>query len=110
MRDTPLIIGGNTTPVIDALIATGANNLLCDFSSDWPTWLEGCRKDGRAVRRNLAPQLVQNGSEEEIYQAARAMISEAGDYPGFIAGTAVVPFGTPTRNLLVIRRACKDSA
>jgi uroporphyrinogen decarboxylase len=29
---------------------------------------------------------------------------------GFIMGTAVIPFGTPTENLLAARRACRDSA
>ncbi len=107
--DVPLIIGGNTTPIIDDLIASGANNLLCDFKPPWPLWLQKCAAVRRAVRRNLDPQLMQGGSPDAIYEAARAYIHDAQSYPGFLMGTAVVPFGTPTENLLAVRQACRDT-
>jgi len=107
--DVPLIIGGNTTPIAEACIATGANNLLCDFTADWPTWLARCRAAGRAVRRNLDPKLVQTGPPETVYAATRQIVQESEGYPGFLLGTAVVPYGTPTENLLAVRQACRDT-
>lgn len=108
VRDVPLIIGGNTTAISDACIATGANNLLCDFRADWPTWLDKCRTAGRAVRRNLDPAFLQRATPDDIYDATKRLIAEADGYPGFIIGTAVVPYGTPTENLMAVRRACHD--
>jgi len=109
LRDMPLVIGGNNTPICEDLIATGANNLLCDFKDDWPTWLTKCRIAGRAVRRNLDPRFIQDATPDVIYEAVKRMIAEADGYPGFMAGTAVVPFGTRTENLIAVRQACREA-
>lgn len=108
VMDVPLIIGGTTTPMIDTLIATGCNNLLCDFKNDWPGWLEKCRANKRAVRRNMDSNYILNSSPDDIYQTALRMIKESEGYPGYIMGTAVIPYGTPTENLLAIKQACID--
>ncbi len=108
-KDVPLIIGGNTTPIIHSLLASGANNLLCDFTSGWSEWKEACRTAGRAVRRNISPSLIETGEPDTIYDAALQELENGRDLPGFIMGTAVIPYGTPTRNLLAIRQACLDA-
>jgi uroporphyrinogen decarboxylase len=110
IRNVPLIIGGNTTPIVDLLIQTGANNLLCDFTADWGTWAATCRKAGRAVRRNLSPRLLETATPDEIYRAASKEVSQGRDLPGFIMGTAVLPYGTATQNILAIKQACMDAA
>ena len=106
VRDVPLIIGGNTTRIIDSLLETGANNLLCDFTADWPAWSARCREAGRSVRRNMSPQFVASATPDEVFETAQQVVAEGADLPGFIVGTAVVPYGTPTGNLLAVRRAC----
>ena len=109
VMDVPLIIGGTTTPLIDMLMATGCNNLLCDFKSDWSIWREKCRINNKAVRRNMDSNYILNSPPDDIYQAAIKMIKESEEYPGYIMGTAVIPYGTPTENLLAIKQACIDS-
>jgi uroporphyrinogen decarboxylase len=110
IRNVPLIIGGDTTRIIDLLIQTGANNLLCDYTCDWSTWAAACRKARRAVRRNLSPRLLETATPDEIYLAAQKEISQGRDLPGFIMGTAVIPYGTPTQNILAVKQACLDAA
>lgn len=110
VRDVPLIIGGNTTPIADLLMETGCNNLLCDFTGDWDEWSDKCRAAGRALRRNMAPRFIETSTPEEIYKRAAEMIAEGIDLPGFILGTAVIPFGTPTENVLAVRQACENAA
>ena len=110
IRNVPLIIGGDTIRIIDLLIQTGANNLLCDYTADMQTWSDACRKAGRAVRRNLAPRLLETATPDEIYRAARREIEQGRDLPGFIMGTAVIPYGTPTQNILAVKQACLDAA
>jgi len=110
VRNVPLIIGGDTSPIIDLLIQTGANNLLCDFTGDWKTWAAACRKARRAVRRNLSPRLIETATPDEIYLAASEEISRGRDLPGFIMGTAVIPYGTATENILAVKHACRDAA
>ena len=108
--NVPLIVGGNTTPIIDPLIQTGANNLVCDFPADWEKWAAACRKAGRAVRRNLSHRLVETGTPDALYLAANKAVSEGHVLPGFIMGTAVIPYGTATQNILAIKQACLDGA
>jgi len=110
INDVPLVIGGTTMPLIENLLATGANNLLCDFNCDWTQWAGACRQANRSVRRNLDPLMLQTAEPQTIYQATRKVVQEAQGYPGFIMGTAVTPFGTPTENLLAVKQACLDQS
>ncbi|HUG09528.1 MAG TPA: uroporphyrinogen decarboxylase family protein [Opitutaceae bacterium] len=110
VRDLPLIIGGDTTPIAELLVQTGANNLLCDFTADFDAWADVCREHGRSFRRNISPHLIQKGPPDKIHEVAVAELKRGIDLPGFILGTAVVPFGTPTENLLAIKQACLESA
>jgi len=109
MRDLPLIIGGNTTPIAGLLARTGCNNLLCDFTGDFDEWAAVCRESKRSMRRNISPRLIETSSPDEIYAAAAREVARGRDLPGFIMGTAVVPFGTPTENVLAVKRACLDA-
>ncbi len=108
VEHVPLIIGGNTTRLVDVLLSTGANNLLCDFTADWSSWLDKCRAEDRAVRRNMDPVFIERSDPEQIYEAAVRIVQEGQSYGGFIAGSAVVPFGTPTANLMAVKQACLD--
>ncbi len=110
VRDLPLIIGGNTTSIAGLLAQTGANNLLCDFTADFDEWAAVCREQGRSFRRNIAPRLIETGSPDEIYAVAAGELQRGRDLPGFIMGTGVIAFGTPTENILAIKRACHDAA
>lgn len=110
VRDMPLIIGGNTTPIAGLLAQTGANNLLCDFTSDFDEWAAACREHGRAFRRNISPRLIQSATPDEIHALAAEELRRGRDLPGFIMGTGVIAFGTPNENVLAIKRACLDSA
>ncbi|MCE0498212.1 MAG: hypothetical protein LV481_09745 [Methylacidiphilales bacterium] len=110
IRNVPLIIGGDTTPIIDLLLHTGANNLLCDYTADWGTWAAACREAGRAVRRNLSHRLLETETPDEIYLAAGKIVSQGHEMPGFIMGTAVIPYGTATQTILAVKQACLDAA
>ncbi len=109
VRDVPLIIGGNTTPIAELLCRTGANNLLCDFTADFAEWSATARAANRALRRNISPRLIETAAPEKIYDIARAEVRRGKDLPGFIMGTAVIPFGTPTDHILAVKQACLDA-
>ncbi len=109
LRDLPLIIGGNTTEIAGLQIRTGCNNLLCDFTGDFDEWSAACRAAGRALRRNLSPRLIETAMPDEIHEVARREVGRGRGMPGFIMGTAVVPFGTPSENLLAVKQACRNA-
>lgn len=110
VRDLPLIIGGNTLPIASLQAQTGANNLLCDFTADFDEWYAVAREYGRALRRNISPRLIETATPDQIYEVAAREVKRGRDLPGFIMGTAVIPFGTPTANVLAIKHACLDAA
>jgi uroporphyrinogen decarboxylase len=104
-RNVPLIIGGNTAPILEEVIATGANNILCDFRAPMDRFLDPCRNAGVAFRRNLDPTGFLTVSPDEVHRSATVEIAAAEGYPGFILGTGVVPFGTPAEIIMAIKEA-----
>jgi len=109
VRDVPLIIGGNTNPIAEILTRSGGNNLLCDFTCDFDEWASIAQSAGRAFRRNISPRLIETSTPEQIYEVACREVARGKDLPGFIMGTAVIPFGTPVENVLAVKRACLDA-
>lgn len=110
VRDVPLVIGGNTTPIAGLLARTGCNNLLCDFTGDFDAWAAVSRGAKKALRRNLPHQLLKNATPGQIFETAARELDRGRDLPGFIMGTAVIPFGTPNENVLAVKRACLAAA
>jgi uroporphyrinogen decarboxylase len=106
----PLVIGGNTAAIADLQVRTGCNNLLCDFTADFDAWSGACRAGGVALRRNLSPRLIEASPPEQVYEAARLEVAKGRGMPGFIMGTAVIPFGTPTESILAVKQACLDAS
>jgi uroporphyrinogen decarboxylase len=110
VTDVPLIIGGNTTPIADLLAQSGANNLLCDFTADFDEWAAACSAYGRSFRRNISPRLIETGTPDQVYEVALREARRGRDLAGYILGTAVVPFASPTASLRAIKQACFDVA
>lgn len=107
LAHVPLTIGGNTMPVLEEYLETGANDILCDFRTPLPPFLKRCRENGRAVRRNLDPTGFLADPPQEVYRRAVAEVAAAEGYPGFILGTGVVPLGTPPEIFEAVRAAAE---
>ena len=108
VRNVPLIIGGNTTSMLDAYLDTGANNLLCDAKADPKEFLTKCSARKRAFRRNLDSAHFLSSSPAEIKDLAVKSLRESNGYPGFILGTGVLPYGTSLTHLAAVREAIDE--
>lgn len=108
LEHVPLIIGGNTTKILDSYLETGANNILCDTKADVNVFLEKCAKARRAFRRNIDSSDFLQVESDEVYRRALSTLEKSGGYPGFILGTAVLPYGTPLSHLTVMREAIQE--
>lgn len=104
----PLIIGGNTTKIMDAYLETGANNILCDVKADAQEFLAKCSAARRAFRRNIDSTDFLSIASSDVYSRALKYLQEANGYPGFILGTAIVPYGTPLSHLVGVREAIRE--
>lgn len=101
----PLIIGGDTTPILEDLIATGAGQLLCDAGADLGTFLARCGAERRALRVSVDAKLVHRGRPEEIREAARGLLTECAGRPGILFGCGVVAYDCDPGNVIALRQA-----
>jgi uroporphyrinogen decarboxylase len=105
MSHVPYVIGGNTDTIVGDYAAAGGNYILCDGPASPQKFLDACRTAGCAYRRNIPSDLIASGTVEEIRERAAAEIALAGEYAGFILGTGVIAYGTPTDHILAVREA-----
>jgi uroporphyrinogen decarboxylase len=108
VRNVPLIIGGDTTKMLDEYLETGANNVLCDVRADAKEFLRKCSPVHRAFRRNMDSTDFPSVSPDEVHRRAVSCLEESTGYPGFILGTAIVPYGTPLAHVEAIRSALRE--
>jgi uroporphyrinogen decarboxylase len=104
-KTLPLIIGGDTTPILEDLLATGAGQLLCDAGADLGLFLKRCREERRALRASVDAKLVHGGRPGQIREAARGLLLESVGQPGFLFGCGVVAYDCEPRNVIALRQA-----
>ncbi len=104
-RRIPLIIGGDTTPILEDLLRTGATQLLCDAGADLEAFQRRCREERRAFRASVDARLVHQGTPAAIRREGLRILEAAGRQPGFLFGCGVVAYDTPPENVLALRQA-----
>jgi uroporphyrinogen decarboxylase len=109
-RQVPLIIGGDTTPILEDLLRTGATQLLCDAGSDLEAFKKRCREEHRPFRVSVDARLVHRGSPAEIHAEALRLLDVTRGQSGLLFGCGVVAYDTPTENVLALRDALNEFA
>lgn len=104
----PYIIGGDTSLLLDDLLATGTNNILCDFKADLSRFFDRLAARPVLVRANLDPRFLETAGEDEIRKKAAAIVSVGRRHPGFILGTGILPYDLPPEKVLAVRAALDD--
>jgi len=100
----PCIIGGDTEPIIDAMLETGTDFVICPAETNRERFLARMRRYPQVkVRVNLNPALYTRGTREEIIAEVDRVIALAAGRPNILLGTGAVPYETPPENLLLIR-------
>jgi len=100
----PLVIGGDTAPIVDDIISTGTTLLVADYKTDLSLFIRKAACRNLTVRGNIDPKLIERGPVDEIVRHAMNMTDKAGGYDGFVLGTGVLPYNTPMENVLAVRR------
>lgn len=109
-RFLPLIIGGNTTSIIDDLIATGATQFLSDRPANLAKWCQKALAARVPVRANIDAILVNRGPVEEIRRQALEILKDFRDHPGFLLGCGVVGHDGNPEHVHTIRRTLDELA
>lgn len=99
----PCIIGGNTTPIVEAMLETGTGYLVCPFETDQAAFMERVadRPDVR-IRVNCDLRIIASGTHEQIREEADRVIRLIGDRPNTTLGTGALPYEADTENVLYI--------
>jgi uroporphyrinogen decarboxylase len=104
-RALALIIGGDTTPILEDLLATGAGQLLCDAGADPDLFLKRCREERRALRVSVDARLVHTADPDRIRAAARDLLQRTAGQPGLLFGCGVVAYDCDPRHVIALREA-----
>jgi uroporphyrinogen decarboxylase len=104
----PYIIGGDTAILLDAILETGTNNVLCDFKADLGAFEERLRGTGVLLRANLDPRLILAGPPAAVTAKAREVLAAGRRHPGFLLGTGILAYDTPPENVLGVREAVEE--
>jgi uroporphyrinogen decarboxylase len=107
-RPLPLIIGGDTTPVLEDLLRTGATQLLCDAGADLETFKKRCREERRPFRVSVDARLVHRGRADEVRSEALRLLGATAGQPGLFFGCGVVAYDTDPANVLALRAALDE--
>jgi len=100
----PCVIGGNTTAILKYILMTGTSFVICPAEADRESFLRelGDRSDVR-VRINLNPDIVVNGSRDQIIAAVDEVVRLAEGRENLLLGTGALPYETPPENVLLIK-------
>ena len=104
-----LHICGDTGPIIDDMIATGADGLEIDYKTDMISAHTKTR-ERTAFIGNIDPSgVIALGTAQEVEQKTRALLELFADTPRFIlnAGCAIPP-DTPSANLRAMIRTARE--
>ena len=89
----PLIIGGNTVPLVDQLAQTGATMLICDYGANAADFAQNLpfRKEP-AIRRNVNPALLMPESTASLTELAQNYAVDLAKFANPVAGTGILPY------------------
>lgn len=103
-RPLPCIVGGDTEPILEDILSTGTDFVICPAETDPEAFLARLGKRPEVqVRINLDPRTVAFGSPSEILAAVDRVVSLAQGRSNILLGTGAVPYETPPENILLIR-------
>lgn len=90
------IIGGNTAPIIEPILATGARYLICPSETDQAAFMAAARDRTEVrIRINMDPGVLVRGEESRITAEIDRLLALAGDRPNTCIGAGVLPYETP---------------
>jgi uroporphyrinogen decarboxylase len=97
----PCIIGGDTTPILDAILETGTGYVICPAETDQAEFMRRIsdRTEVR-VRINTRPEVVASGTWPQIRAEVDRVLALGAGRPNACLGTGALPYETPPGNVL----------
>jgi len=100
----PCVIGGDTTPILPAILETATRYVICPAETDQAAFLDIMRAHPDVmVRVNLAPEITAAGPWERIRAEVDRICALTRDRRNVCLGTGALPYETPPENVLRIK-------
>jgi uroporphyrinogen decarboxylase len=101
----PCIMGGNTYPILDDILSTGTNYLVCNVETNQTAFVERVAHThpGVKIRVNLDPGVVACPDPARIYRGIDRVLEIVGGRANCLMGTGAMPYETPLENIRLIR-------
>ena len=106
----PYIMGGDTRILLDLMLRTGTNNILCDYKSDLGYFVKYLKDKPVFLRANLDPYSLQTASIDEIKARVRELLSVGRRHSRFMLGTGILPYDIPPQKVIAVREALEEEA
>ena len=106
----PYILGGDTGPLLDDLLRTGTNNILCDFRADLGSFVERLKNEPVLLRANISPALLAAETVEAIRAKVLEVLAVGRRHPRFLMGTGILPYDIAPEKALAVREAIEEAA
>ena len=100
----PCIIGGDTTPILDAILETGTGYVVAPWETDQAAFMKKVwDKTEVRVRVNMDVEVIPRGPWERIRADADRASGLVRGRPNVCLGTGALPYETPPENVLRLR-------
>ncbi len=100
----PCIMGGDTFRVLDDILATGTNYVVCNVETDQPAFVERVSRTHPhvKVRVNMDAGIVACDQPARIYQEIDRILGLVAGKSNCLMGTGCLPLETPPENIRLI--------
>jgi uroporphyrinogen decarboxylase len=106
----PYIMGGDTTALLEEIIRTGTNNLLCDYRADLGRFVHRLKAEPILLRANISPSLLVGEPIEVIRSRVREVLAVGRGQPRFLMGTGILPYDIPPGQVLAVKQVLDETA
>lgn len=106
----PYIVGGDTATLLEEIIATGTNNILCDYKADLKFFVERMKNEPILLRGNLDPGLLRTQPKDRIKAKVHDILSIGLRHPRFLMGTGILPYDISPEKVIAVREALDELA
>ena len=105
----PCIIGGDTTPILEAILETGTSYVVCPIETNQEAFMKKVwdLTDVR-VRVNTSSEVMVRGTWEEIRAEVDRIVQLTAGRDNVCLGTGALPYETPPENVLRIKEYVSD--
>lgn len=105
----PYIMGGDTAVLLEEILETGTNNILCDYKADLSFFVERLKKEPVLLRANIDPLFLMMRPEKEIRNKVGEVLASGRRHPRFLMGTGILPYDIVPEKVIAVREVLKTA-